>query len=594
MSTLRPTPRELEGGVGNIFDAVTVTILGWLAALQRVLEKHRAAVLIAGFYVTFTAGFALRFAALGRLGLNSDEAVYTGQAATLAGVEGFAADFSIFRAHPLLYQYTVSLFYRVFGLSEVSPRVVSALFGLATVFVAYLIGKQLVGRRTGLVAAAILAVMPFHIVVARQALLETPMTLFYAAAIYALLRYFDVLDAPLASPTAIDSRIVRSPSGGKAIVRGRSRFSPKTRRFWARIGWAFAIGALTGLAFMAKEVAAILLAIVFVAMLVTKHFRIVDSIVVMGAFLATVSPHLLALRLGPASEGGGGWAEYVIWQMARPANHPIGFYLSNVFVYFGLPLLVLFCIGLWMAVRRARQNAALATLVIAIVVPVWFFQVWKVKGWHYPVVIAPLAAVLAAYVLAMWWKSPHRHIRAVASIMAVVTVVSLIGVSAINGPVVDNYRRVGEAGYSGIPGGRETALWLAENAPEGSKMLGIGPSIGNIIKWYSDHETSAISISPNPLRANPAYEPVRNPDYELRWGLVEYLVYDAYSAARTPHFANRLLDFVERYGGEIVHEEMATLIGADGVPYEAPVVRVYRVGPVGIDLDPLPFDEGSS
>ncbi len=152
-----------------------------------------------------------------------------------------------------------------------------------------------------------------------------------------------------------------------------------------------------------------------------------------------------------------------------------------------------------MAVRRARQNAALATLVIAVVVPVWFFQVWKVKGWHYPVVIAPLAAVLAAYVLTMWWRSPHRHIRPVASIMAVVTVVSLIGVSAINGPVVDDYRRVGEAGYSGIPGGRETALWLAENAPEGSKMLGIGPSIGNIIKWYSDHETSAISISRNPF-----------------------------------------------------------------------------------------------
>jgi 4-amino-4-deoxy-L-arabinose transferase-like glycosyltransferase len=594
VSTLRPTAHELEGGGGGIVDTVVVVVLGWLAALQLALEKHKTAVLVAAFSASMAAGFVLRFFALGRLGLNSDEAVYTGQAATLAGVEGFAADFSIFRAHPLLYQYTVSLVYRAFGLSEVSPRVVSALFGVATVFVTYLIGKQLLGRRTGLVAAAILAVMPFHIVVARQALLETPMTLFYAAAIYALLRYYDVLDKDEPSSPALDSRIVRSPEGGSARVRRRSRLTPRTRQWAARIGWAFAIGALTGLAFMAKEVAAILLAIVFVSMLVTKHFRILDSIVVMGAFLATVSPHLLALRLGPASEGGGGWAEYVIWQMARPANHPIGFYLSNVFVYFGLPLLVLLCIGIWMAVRRARHNAALATLVIALVVPVWFFQVWKVKGWHYPVVIAPLAAVLAAYVLTMWWRSPHRYIRGVASAMAAVTIVTLVGISAINGPIVDNYRRVGEAGYSGIPGGRETALWLAENAPEGSKMLGIGPSIGNIIKWYSDHETSALSISPNPLRANPAYEPVRNPDYELRWGLVEYLVYDAYSAARTPHFANRLLDFVERYGGEIVHEETATLVGADGVTYSAPVIRVYRVGPVGIDLNPLPFDEVSS
>ncbi len=157
------------------------------------------------------------------------------------------------------------------------------------------------------------------------------MTLFYAAAIYALLRYstcstrLGVTHCDRLSNRALSQR-----------WEGHSAWSiplqPEYEKVLGPIGWAFAIGALTGLAFMAKEVAAILLAIVFVAMLVTKHFRIVDSIVVMGAS-ATVSPHLLALRLGRASEGGGGWAEYVIWQMARPANHPIGFYLSNVFVY---------------------------------------------------------------------------------------------------------------------------------------------------------------------------------------------------------------------------------------------------------------------
>ena len=96
-------------------------------------------------------------------------------------------------------------------------------------------------------------------------------------------------------------------------------------------------------------------------------------------------------------------------------------------------------------------------------------------------------------------------------------------------------------------------------------------------------------VSPNPLRANPAYESVRNPDYQLRWGLVEYLIYDAYSAARTPHFANRLLDFVERYGGEIVHEEYGVLVAEGGDTYRAPVIRIYRVGPVG--LDPTPIEE---
>jgi hypothetical protein len=159
-------------------------------------------------------------------------------------------------------------------------------------------------------------------------------------------------------------------------------------------------------------------------------------------------------------------------------------------------------------------------------------------------------------------------------------VASLIWLSSTSGSFVDNHGRVGDAGYSGIPGGRETALWLRDNAPEGITVLGIGPSIGNILRWYGHVESDALSISPNPLRTNPAYEPVRNPDYLLRWGLVEYLVYDVYSAQRTPHFANRLLDFAERYAGEIVHEEFAPRIGDDGNEYLAPVIRVYRVAPV--------------
>jgi hypothetical protein len=527
-------------------------MLNWL---QAAVESRSLALVTIAYAITFTVAIALRFMDMGRLGINSDEAVYAGQAATLAGVEGFAEDFSIFRAHPLLYQYTLSLVFQVFGFSEVAGRYVSAVFGVATLWIAYLLGKRLAGRTAGLIAAAVLGVMPFHVIVARQALLESPMTLFYAATIYALIRYLDALDSDEAS-------------------------------LWTRWAWAFAIGSFAGLAFMSKEVAVILLLVVLATTLVTQRFRLGHSMIMTGAFAVTVLPHLLALKLGPKSEGGGGWAEYVIWQVARPANHPITFYLENTLVYFGLPLAILIAVGLIMTLRRYRERPHLTAMLIAIVVPLWFFQVWKVKGFHYPVVVAPLVAALVAWVLMGWWRSEDRSVRGMATVAATLTIASLIWITAINGPIVDNSHRVGDAGYSGIPGGREAALWLDENAPEGSRMLGIGPSIGNIIRWYSDHQTSALSISPNPLRANPAYTPVRNPDFELRWGLIEYLVYDAYSAARTPHFANRLLDFVERYGGEIVHEEFAPLIGADGNEYMAPVIRIYRVGPVGIDPTP--------
>lgn len=553
MTTDRSTPSIVPGAFGRLTGSLTTRLTDGMAALQAVVERRSLGLQTIAYTVAFTMAIALRFMQMDRLGLNSDEAVYAGQAATLAGVPGFAEDFSIFRAHPLLYQYSLSLVYRVFGFSEVAGRMLSAVFGVATLYVVYLIGKRLAGRSAGLIAAAALGVMPFHIIVARQSLLESPMTLFYAASIYALIRYFDTIDS-----------------------------EDSTR--WQRWGWAFAIGSFAGFAFMSKEVAVIVIPVVFVVVMVTGRFRLGHAAIMSGAFVITVLPHLLALKLGPASEGGGGWAEYVIWQVARPANHPIKFYASNLFVNFGLPMLVLLLIGMWMTLKRIRERPDLVAILISIVVPFWFFQVWKVKGFHYPVITAPLVAALVAWVLMGWWRSKDQIWRGIATVAGAMTLVSLIWISAINGPIVDNSHRVGDAGYSGIPGGREAALWLAENAPEGSRMLGIGPSIGNIIRWYSDHTTSALSISPNPLRANPAYIPVRNPDFELRWGLVEYLVYDAYSAARTPHFANRLLDFVERYGGEVVHEEWAPLIGDDGGEYLAPVIRIYRVGPVGIDL----------
>jgi hypothetical protein len=48
------------------------------------------------------AGF-LRFWQLGAVGFNSDEAVYTGSAAALAGNTTLAPMFPVFRAHPLRY-----------------------------------------------------------------------------------------------------------------------------------------------------------------------------------------------------------------------------------------------------------------------------------------------------------------------------------------------------------------------------------------------------------------------------------------------------------------------------------------------------------
>lgn len=55
-------------------------------------------------------------------------------------------------------------------------RIISALMGVATVGLVYLAGKKLFDERAGLLAAAFLAVYPFHNEISHYALLESPLT----------------------------------------------------------------------------------------------------------------------------------------------------------------------------------------------------------------------------------------------------------------------------------------------------------------------------------------------------------------------------------------------------------------------------------
>jgi len=86
------------------------------------------------------AGFFLRIWQIDAMGFNTDEAVYAGQAAAIAGVEGLKDIFPIFRAHPLLFQFLLSLIYRI-HFSDVLGRLLSMAIGLGTIFLVYKIGK---------------------------------------------------------------------------------------------------------------------------------------------------------------------------------------------------------------------------------------------------------------------------------------------------------------------------------------------------------------------------------------------------------------------------------------------------------------------
>ena len=135
------------------------------------------------------------------------------------------------------------------------------------------------------------------------------------------------------------------------------------------------------------------------------------------------------------------------------------------------------------------------------------------------------------------------------------------------------------AGTGGLEASRPVGAWVKEHTLPSSNFLTVGPSFANVIQFYGGRRARALSVSPNPLHRNPTYEPVLNPDLMIRTNAIQYLVYDSYSAARTPFFTKRLLNYVKKYNGILIYSDYQPARRPDGKTVQAPVVLIYGVHP---------------
>jgi 4-amino-4-deoxy-L-arabinose transferase-like glycosyltransferase len=505
-----------------------------------------------------TAGILLAVGAVWRLwdlnrdGFNSDEAVYAGQAAALAGDVAYTHLFAVFRAHPLLWQFTVSLIYRITGVNDLAPRLLSVALGLATVVIVGILAGRLRGRWAGVVAVGALALSPFAVIVSRQMLLDVPLAFFIG-----LSALLTVLYLRLPRPLML-----------------------------------YSAAAAAGLAFLAKETAVLMLPALVVCLLVARpRARLRELVAAALVYLAAASPFALSLLLG----GGGKTAQqYFNWQLVRAPNHDLAFYLQVAWAM-GVPLVIMAGAGIVLAIRR-REPADLLLLVMTLTMAV-FYELWPVKGFQYPYpMLIPLAvfagegtvalAALTRDTLAgrrLATAGPSRALKVVATIAAVAVVAagglasatrSLVVVAdGSDEPAIPPPSQAALlAGSGGMPAGRPAAVWVGSHTLPGSRFLTIGPSFANVLTFYSQRRAGGLSVNPHPSRHNPAYQPVENPDLLLRTGAVQYLVYDAYSASRSPHFASKLLGYAKKYNGALVY---AAYQGSGGG--RLPLVLVYEV-----------------
>jgi mannosyltransferase len=131
---------------------------------------------------------AIRFSTLGLQSYRHDEAVTAGRVLVASLPETIHRVWAG-ESTPPLYYLLAWLWSRPFGVHEVGLRSLSALFGTATVPVAYLVGRELVGRRAGLALAALVAVEPMLVWYSQDArayallvLLSTAALLFFVRA----------------------------------------------------------------------------------------------------------------------------------------------------------------------------------------------------------------------------------------------------------------------------------------------------------------------------------------------------------------------------------------------------------------------------
>ena len=503
-------------------------------------SRRRTAVVLAAIAA---CALVVRLWHFNDVGYNSDEAVYAGQGAGIAHDPQLAPFFPVFRAHPLLFQSIVAIGYEL-GQGDWFGRAAAIAFGVLCVLATFELGRLLYGVRVGLLAAAVLAVMPYHVLVSRQVLLDGPQAFFTTATLCLLIRF---------------ARSGRTP-------------------------WLCATAGGMGLAVLAKEPSVLFCGAVyaFFALAPEIRVRLRPALLALAVLTVTVIPYPLALMLSGQTSTGG---SFLTWQLVRRPNHSLLFYLTTVPGSLGLVVCGLAALSL-AAHARGRRWTWRETLVSCwIGVPVVFLELWPVKGFQYLLPLAPVIAVLAAdgvAVAARLLARVRSRLRWMTYLRArFVLVAVMLGTLAVPtwAAVEPSSRVTYLAGSGGIPGGRETGRFIAANAPAGATLLAIGPSMANIVEFYGHRRAYGLSVSPNPQRRNPVYTALANPDRSLRRGDIQYIVWDAFSARRSVHFERRLLSYVSRYRGRAVFTYTTATRAADGSLARVPLIVVYAVRP---------------
>lgn len=105
--------------------------------------------------------------------------------------------------HPPFYYIVLSLWINVFGNGEFDVRLLSAIFGILSIPLLYLIVKNLFGNQPALISALILAMSPFHIYYSQEARMYSILTFCVLLSIFFMVKMLCIGEEPIQTKKTI-------------------------------------------------------------------------------------------------------------------------------------------------------------------------------------------------------------------------------------------------------------------------------------------------------------------------------------------------------------------------------------------------------
>ena len=493
------------------------------------LMKRENLVLLVILFIAFF----LRSWDIGWNGFNGDESIYSGQAASLLGEKDFLKDFAVFRAHPLLVQSMISFAFSIFGIQDVVARIIPVIFGSLTVYLTYLVGRELFDKRTALICSLILAIMPFHIIFSRQVILDIPLSFFVTLFLYFVARY---------------------QKTGKNFL-----------CYW--------IGVSSGLCILSKEVGAIMIAIFIAYTLMTRTLNL-NKLKLFGlGFISSFFPFILLMVT--KHEFRDSIYYYGIFQFSRGEVNIFSPRYSNVLIHeaFGYGLILLMAISVFFIWRHSRILKSrryldgIILLVLTLSTLFVCYQLLPSKGDRFMITFVPPAVILGCSFLVL---DPLKRLDK--RILVYVSIIPLIVLS--NNFFLSKALPVEDLKISdnlGTPWKREVAMWIKHNTKEDSAILTDHMPLANIIRFYSNRDVFTVEVS-----SNPSYIDVDNPALLILNKNITLMVQDL-----DPKFSRNRLNlelekYVEFFDPKLIYTAYRQQT-TNGTSNSIPAMKVYQM-----------------